>query len=144
MPHCDLYGAKTHYDSCRDDSRLDPAPSHVVAALERSLDGHAGQRDDPQMRRLVAALLIGIALVGAIYLGSLRLGRSGWISIQLNCGLGAPAKSCSDQPLPIVPRDRAAWQVPVAILIGVLGIAGALMVLRTRPKPPVGSSTQTA
>ena len=89
------------------------------------------------MRRLAAALVVGIALVGAAYLGSLRLGgiRFG----QVACGLGG-----SPCPKPTVIHARADWQIPVSILIGVLGVTGGLVVLRTRPRRPLAESTQPA
>jgi hypothetical protein len=50
--------------------------------LERRLDGGGASRDDSQMRRLVAALAVGIALAGASgprvrarVVGSLAAGR---------------------------------------------------------------------
>jgi hypothetical protein len=89
------------------------------------------------MRRLVAAVVIGIALVGAVYLGSLRLGGRFY---EVGCGLCTGPSSTDGTVL----RARADWQVPVSILLGVLGLAGGLVVLRTRPKQAVDNSTQAA
>jgi hypothetical protein len=78
------------------------------------------------MRRFVAALIVGIALAGAVYLGSLRLGTAP-IFICINTGFSQPPQSaCSARPT----RPREGWQIPVSILIGVLGVAGGLVVLR--------------
>jgi hypothetical protein len=93
------------------------------------------------MRRLVAALLVGIALVGAFYLGSLNLGNRPFFEC-INTGFGPPTPpppGCSPPS-----HYREGWQIPVSILIGVVGVAGGLVVLRTRPKRPLGNSTQAA
>jgi hypothetical protein len=94
------------------------------------------------MRRLLAALLVGTALVGAAYLGSPRLGNQG-TCLSMG-GLGGPIPASQRGWFPCGPYHRAGWQIPVSVLIGVLGVAGGLVVLRTRPKQPVGNSTQAA
>jgi hypothetical protein len=93
------------------------------------------------MRRLMAALVVGIALLGAVYLGSLRLGTKP-IFTCVDTGFTQP-------PHPVAcvnpfPDSRAGWQVPVSILIGVLGVSGGLVVLRSRRKQPLDDSARTA
>ena len=91
------------------------------------------------MRRLVAVLVVGIALAGAVYLGSLRLGSRPIFYYCINTGFTQPA-----HPAVCGTRSRAGWQIPVAILIATLGVTGGLVVLRTRPRRPFGDSTQAA
>jgi hypothetical protein len=73
------------------------------------------------MRRLVATLVVGMALVGAIYIGSLRLGSRFY---EVGCGLCVGPSTTDGRVL----RARADWQAPISILIGVLGVAGGLVV----------------
>ena len=92
------------------------------------------------MRRLAAALLVGIALVGAVYLASLHLGPYLPFSNINMGGLNGHIRGPASVPV----HEWAGWQIPVSILIGVLGVAGGLLVLRTRSKQPQGNSTQAA
>ena len=113
------------------------------------------------MRRLAAAVVVGIALGGAIYLGSQRLGSTDYSCPGGNMGVFGPRCDGvrwralwhtfpNGQRVQFIdtafsyPRSRADWQSPLSILIGVLGIAGGLVVLQTRPKQPLGNSPQTA
>ena len=91
------------------------------------------------MRRLAAVAVVATALAVAAYLGSLRLGSTPIFYYCINTGFTQPA-----HPEVCGTRSRAGWQIPVSILIGVLGVAGGLVVLRTRPKRPFGHSTQAA
>src|SRR5215469_4712840 len=99
------------------------------------------------MRRLVAALVVGIALFGAVYLGSRNLGGSVVRCIDgpyMTLG-GRPPNPCRTGLRPaLFAHSQAGWQIPVSVLIGVLGAAAGSVVLRTRPEPPLGNSTQTA
>ncbi len=99
------------------------------------------------MRRLVAALVVAIALGWAVYVGSLRLGSYPFFSDGLSCRHPAP-EACGgmvpSSSLRGVPRNRAGWQIPVSALLGVLGVAGGLVVLLTDPKRPSGKSPQAA
>jgi len=93
------------------------------------------------MRRLVAAFVVGIALFGTIYLGSVRLGQQRFYELCL--GFCTGPHSSTNRNLLLRRGFREGWQTPVAILIGVFGVAGGLVILRTRPKPS-RNSTQTA
>jgi hypothetical protein len=96
------------------------------------------------MRRLVAAIVIGIALVGSSYLGSLNLGNRPTFEC-INTGFGPPTPLQTPPPPGCSPPShyQEGWQIPVSILIGALGVAGG-MVLWTRPKRPLGNSAQAA
>jgi len=101
------------------------------------------------MRQLLpAALVIAIALGGAVYVASLRLGSHQFFIDGVTCRHAAP-KPCgglvpADPSLAGIPRTRAGWQLPASILIGVLGVAGGLVVRRTGPNPRRGNSTRAA
>ena len=96
-----------------------------------NLDARAARRDDPYMRRLVATLLIGMGLVGAVYLSSLKLGAVVYLPSGVHCRYLAPHACGGLLPSPVPPiRSSPAWQLPVSLLIGVLGIAGGLLVMR--------------
>jgi hypothetical protein len=83
------------------------------------------------MRRLVATLLIGIGLVGAVYLSSLKLGAVVYLPSGVHCRYLAPHACGGLLPSPVPPiRSSPAWQLPVSLLIGVVGIAGGLLVMR--------------
>jgi hypothetical protein len=66
-----------------------------------------------------AALVLVVAAVGsAVYLGSLHLG-------QPRAKLACPSLvACFQLP------TRASWQLPVAVVIAALGVAGAVGVLK--------------
>jgi hypothetical protein len=99
------------------------------------------------VRRLVAAFVVGITLVGAIYMSSLNLGGPTVRCIRElvpSTGLGGRPNLCRSGTPILFLQSQAGWQIPVSILIGVLGMAGGLVVLRTRPKQPVGNSAQPA
>jgi hypothetical protein len=84
-----------------------------------------------------AGLVVGIRIVGAVYLASLDLDPHG--REYLNTG-GLTGRSAGFFWTP----TQAVWQIPVAILISLLGVAAGLVVLRPRPKQPLGNSTQAA
>jgi len=73
------------------------------------------------MKKTVAVVVVVVGLGGAVYLGSLHLGppasicshRGGGVLDLLNC-----------------PASRAVWQLPVAVVIALLGMAGAVGVLK--------------
>jgi hypothetical protein len=106
---------------------------------DRSLDGRAASRDDSWTRRLAAVALLVTALAGAAYLGSLRLGSRPIFYYFINTGFTQPA-----HPVVCGTRSRAGWQIPVSILIGALGVAGGLVLLRTRRNDHLGSPSQAA
>lgn len=98
------------------------------------------------MRRLAAVVVVGIALVGAVYFNSLSLGgpgfRCGWVP---SVGLGFPNGNPCHVGAPILTRSsHAAWQSPLSVIIGLLGVAGALVILRSRPKQPSSNAPQAA
>jgi len=99
------------------------------------------------MRRLAAGLVVGIALVGGVYLGSLELGgpavRCGVVP-SVGLGFGGKPNPCRSGGPILFAHSQAGWQIPVSILIGVVGVAGGLVVLRTRPKRPLGNATRAA
>ena len=90
------------------------------------------------MRRLAAAMVVVIALAGAVYLGSVKLGDSFY---GIGCGFCTGPSNTDGR---VIFRSRADWQLPVSILVGVLGVSGGLVILRIRPKRPSGSATQVA
>lgn len=76
--------------------------------------------------RLAAAIVVaGVAIAGAAYLASLHLG-----------GI-APGDLLKP------PHARAAWQIPVAILIAMLGVAAAVLIARPRSGVDVASGETT-
>jgi len=117
-----------------------PPPPNWSSRIEHEADADAQRPRPSALRWLIAALVIGIALAGAAYLGSLRLGSRPLFG-QVGCGLGNLPRC----PKPRVIRAaRADWQIPVSILIGALGVAGGLVVLRIRPKQPLRNPSQAA
>ena len=94
------------------------------------------------MRRLIAVVVVGIALFGAVYLGSLSLGNNP-VFLCINNGFGPTFSSVCPTPPP-PPHFREGWQIPVSILIGALGVAVGLVVLRNRPKQQPVNSAQAA
>lgn len=99
------------------------------------------------MRRLAAAVVVlVIALFGAVYLSSRDLGGPTvrCLPVVPSIGLGGQPNPCRSGGPALFPHSQASWQIPVSVLIGVLGVVGGLVVLRTRPKQPLGSSKQAA
>jgi len=94
------------------------------------------------MRRLVATLVVGIALVGAVYLSSPQLGNRAATCLNMG-GVDGRIPPSQRGLLPCGPYQRSGWQIPVSTLLGVVGVAGGLVVLRTRPKQPLGNSQAT-
>jgi len=94
------------------------------------------------MRSLGATLVVGITLCVAAYLGSLRLGSVQYWFSGSHCRHMAPQTACGGLvPAEVQPtHHRAVWQIPVTILIGAFGVAVGLVVLRTRPRQPLGNS----
>jgi hypothetical protein len=91
------------------------------------------------VRAAVAVLLVAIALAGAPYLISLRLGGSQYWPSGSTCrnhGAAYSAYGCGGLvPVPVeATHNRAAWQIAVSILIGALGLVGGLSVLRKQRK----------
>jgi len=90
------------------------------------------------MRRLVAAFLAVIALTGAVYLGFARLDTDYFISGS-RCRYMAPHPCGGLVPAQVPPAHyRGSWQIPGAILIGALGVAEGLALLRRRPSVLLG------
>ena len=97
------------------------------------------------MRKLAAAFLAGIAIAGAIYLTTPSLGSVQYWPSGSRCRYLAPHPCGGLVPVPVPQtHNRDAWQIPFSILVGILGIAGGLVVLGTRPKQPLGNTTQAA
>lgn len=84
------------------------------------------------MRAAIAVLFVGVALAGAVYLSSLHLHRHAHFYCSgYGNGYGSLADACPIGSGHWV-ATRAAWQIPVSILIATIGLAGALVVLRRR------------
>ena len=85
------------------------------------------------MRQALAVVVAAIALAGAAFLASADLVMHGHYYCDTQ---GAPPGECILQGSYWV-ADRAAWQIPVAILIGAVGLGAAFLLARTR-KPAKG------
>ena len=99
------------------------------------------------MRRLAAAVVVVIALFGAVYVSSRDRGGPTvrCIPVVPSIGLGEQPNPCRSGGPALFPHSQAGWQIPASVLIGLLGVVGGLLVLRTRPKQqPLGSSEQAA
>jgi hypothetical protein len=77
------------------------------------------------VRYAAAVILAGVTLGGAVYLGSLRMDTRTLHS-----------RDCSRLYLPLLatcgPNQRAAWQLPLAVVIAGLGLLAAVGVTRPR------------
>src|SRR5262252_4017576 len=97
--------------------------------------------------RPIAAVVIGIALVSAVYLGSHEFGGptvrcGGRIAY---AGLGGPAITCRSGGPILFPHSQAGWQMPVAILVGLFGVGIGLALLRRHgPDRQLGNASQAA
>lgn len=99
------------------------------------------------MRRLTAALIVGMAFAVAFYIGSTELGgptvRCGLVP-SVGLGFGGKTNPCRSGGPILFAHSQAGWQIPVSFLIAVAGVAGGLAVLRTHPKRPLGDAKQAA
>lgn len=83
-----------------------------------------------EMRPAVAIILVGCAVAAAVYLGSVRLGHTLAPGNGFQTGFEKGGLGINDLYARV--PARADWQIPVAILIGTLGFAGAVAVARVR------------
>ena len=90
------------------------------------------------MRHGLAIVLAGIALAGAVYLGSLHLNKHGHYQCNAvnGSGYGSGGVTMCDARTSYWTPDRAVWQIPLAIVIAALGLGAAAAVAR----PGRGSS----
>jgi len=83
-------------------------------------------------RRLLAVVIAVLAIAGTAYLGSHKLSNPDHYAYG-SCGyqglIQMPAPhNCS-------PPTRAAWQIPLAVVIAVIGIGAAVAVAKPRQRP---------
>ena len=83
------------------------------------------------VRQLLAVVIAVLALAGAVYLGSHKLNNPDQYQygtcFSQSFVYNARPPACS-------PPTRAAWQIPVAILIGTVGLGAAAVVGGDRPR----------
>jgi hypothetical protein len=77
------------------------------------------------MRYAIAIVLVAAAVVAAVVRGSLHLGPHVLFEKFNSGGLGGHIRG----PRVHSEYERAGWQIPVAIVIGVLGIGAAVAVV---------------
>ena len=82
------------------------------------------------MRQALAIVLAGVALAGAVYLGSLNLHKHGHFHcLGYGNGYGSLARACAKGYGHWV-AVRAVWQIPAAIVIASIGFGAAVAVAR--------------
>jgi hypothetical protein len=82
----------------------------------------------PVVRAGVAIVLAGLALAGAVYLGSLRLAEGHGYCTGISTGFGLRGGCATDDWKHV--RRRAGWQIPAAIVIAAVGLGAAVVVAR--------------
>lgn len=87
------------------------------------------------MRYGIAVLVAGLAVGGAVYLGSLHLGAPGPYRCFSTGGVVPCYVNGSSRVV-----DRAGWQIPVAVLIAILGIGTGALIARPRSGGEVSTS----
>ena len=80
------------------------------------------------MRRLLATVFAVLAIAGTAYLVSHKLSNPD------DYRYGSCPFHFAMEPLPCSPPTRAAWQIPLAIVIAVGGLGAALVVAGERPR----------
>jgi hypothetical protein len=85
------------------------------------------------VRQALAIVVAALALAGAAFLASADLVMHGHYHCDTQ---GAPLGECNLQGSYWV-ADRAAWQIPVAILIGAAGLGAAFLLVRGKKSDPV-------
>jgi hypothetical protein len=79
------------------------------------------------MRSVLATVLAGVTLAGAVFLGTSHLKMQG----HYHCAPSQVTGSCDPFNSYWV-VGRFVWQIPVAIVIGAVGLAAAVVVARRR------------
>lgn len=105
-------------------------PWSVVTSLAR---GRSSSRSLKLwgVRNGLAIITAGVALAGAAYLGSLNLNKHGHFHcLGFGNGGAALARSCANGGIGSWVAERAAWQIPVAIVIASLGLGAAVALAR--------------
>ena len=86
------------------------------------------------VRRALAIAVAGIALIGATFLATANLTLHG----HYHCDpRGAPPGFKCNLYRSYWVADRAAWQIPVAIMIGAVGLGAAILLARGKKSDPV-------
>jgi hypothetical protein len=86
------------------------------------------------VRAAVAVLVVGVAVAGAVYFNSLKLGSHRVVrSSSTGSSYIDPYGFGSDAGTYERVSAHASWQLPISILIGTLGVAGGLAILRRTP-----------
>jgi hypothetical protein len=102
----------------------------TLAILRRTMKGFVLAAVIGSMRRLLAVVIVLLAIAGASYLGSHKLESPDHYEYG-----GCPFYFTHGPPPPCAPPTRAAWQIPVAVLIAVVGLGAAITVAGERPRP---------
>jgi len=84
------------------------------------------------MRQVLAVVIALLAIAGAAFLGSHKLSNPDHYQYG---GCFSRDYINNGWPLPCRPPTRAAWQIPLALLIGVGGLAAAVLIT-SKPRRP--------
>jgi hypothetical protein len=104
------------------------ARSNEVRCRGRGMGGIPGQRERTKIGRRVvrhalAIVVLGVAVAGAVYLGSLHFNKHGHFHCRTD------SFGC-DSAFSYWTPGRAVWQLPVAIVIATVGAAAAVAIAR--------------
>jgi hypothetical protein len=90
------------------------------------------------LRQAIAVVVVLVALPAAVYLGTHRLSNpDNYQSLPSNGGPGCvynlPQPNHGDPP-PCSPPTRAAWQIPLAVVLGAVCLGAVLAGANERPR----------
>ena len=86
------------------------------------------------VRQVLAVFIVLLAIAGAAYLGSHKLSNPSHYQYG-ECFHPAGLYHGPIQTLGCMPPTRAAWQIPLAIVIGVGGLGAAILITRRPGRP---------
>jgi hypothetical protein len=101
----------------------------TLAILPRTMKGFVLEAVISSTRRLLAVGIVLLAIAGTSYLGSHKLDNPDHYRYG-----GCPFHVTHGWPPACRPPARAAWQIPVAILLAAAGLGAAVVVAGERPR----------